>query len=72
MRWINLNRQGLWPVLIILLINSLLAIGVLILAFSKERKNKSTLIMLSCFILIVPLIGPIYILLGLLINRLTR
>jgi tetratricopeptide (TPR) repeat protein len=67
-----LNRQGLWPVLIILLINSLLAIGVLILAFSKERKNKSTLIMLSCFILIVPLIGPIYILLGLLINRLTR
>lgn len=67
-----MNAVGLWPVLIILLLNSMLAISVFIRALFQERMKKSSLIMLSWFIFIVPLLGVVYILLGLLINRLTR
>lgn len=72
MRWIKLNIEGLWPVLIILLLNSLLAIVVFVFALYKGRMKRNTLFMLSWFIFIVPLVGIIYILTGRLINYFNR
>lgn len=60
----------LWPLLLILIVNSLVSITVFILAFFS--KNRSRMFILSWFIFIVPLIGGLYILLGLLFNYLTK
>ena len=60
----------LWPLLLILIVNSLVSITVFIHAFFS--KNRSRMFILSWFIFIVPLIGGLYILLGLLFNYLTK
>ncbi len=67
-----MNTAGLWPVLIILVINGLLAVIIFIMSFFKKKDKRSTMRMLSWFIFIVPLAGVIYLLSGLLINYLVR
>lgn len=66
-----MNTQGLLPVILILGINGLLAIIIFLMSFFKKKYNRSTLIMLSWFILIVPLAGIIYILVAVFINNIT-
>lgn len=63
-----MDSVGFWPVLLILIFNSLLAIYILIYAFFHEKKQRTKMLMLSWFIFIVPLVGVLYILIGLLIN----
>ncbi len=67
-----MKTVGLWPVLLILILNSILAIVVFILAFYKKEKERNTMFMLSWFIFIVPFMGVLYILSGLLINYFIR
>ncbi len=66
-----MDVTGIWLILLMLIINSILAISIFIIALKKKNK-RSTLIMLSWFIFIVPLLGVLYILLGLLINYVFR
>lgn len=65
-----MNTAGLWPVLLILVLNSLLAIIIFLIGVFQKKYKSSTVIMLSWFVFIVPFIGLIYILLGLLIKSL--
>lgn len=67
-----MNTQGLLPVILILGLNGLLAIIIFLMSFFKKMCDRSTMIMLSWFIFIVPLAGIIYILVGLFINKITH
>lgn len=67
-----MNTAGLWPVLVILAGNSFLAVIVFIAAFFQKKGQKSTAFMLSWFLLIVPLFGLLYIVLGQLFKYLNR
>jgi len=60
------------PVLLILIMNSLIAVIVFVTAFFRKKGQRSTQVMLSWFIFIVPFFGLIYILLGLLFSFLSR
>ncbi len=60
------------PVLLILILNSLIALIVFITAFFRKKGQRNTVVMLSWFILIVPLFGLLYILLGLFFSFLSR
>ena len=67
-----MDASGFWPVLLILITNCLIAMGVFIAAFLRKKEYRSTGIMLSWFIFIVPLFGILYLLLGLFISYLNR
>lgn len=67
-----MKAVGFWPVLLILFLNLIVAVTIFILALFQERKKRTTLVMMSCFILIVPVIGIAYILLSYFINYLIR
>ena len=66
-----MDTQGFWPILIILILNTLLAFTLLVLSNFYDRKRKE-MMMLSWFIIIVPLAGIIYLTTGVLINYLLR
>ncbi len=67
-----MDTAGLWPVLVIIILNTLIALSVLIMAFLKKKEVRSSMLMLAWFIFIVPLIGILFILLGRLISWLNR
>ncbi len=67
-----MDTTGLWPVLIILILNSFLAFVVFIMALFQRKGQQGTLLMLSWFIFIVPLCGTVYLLIGHFISFLNR
>ncbi len=67
-----MDTAGLWPVLVILILNSLIAMIVFIVALTRKREQRSTVLLLSWFLFIVPLFGLLYILLGRFISFLNR
>jgi hypothetical protein len=67
-----MDTTGLWPVLVILILNMLIAFIVFVAAFFQKKGRRSTVFMLSWFILIVPLLGILYTLLGRFISFLNR
>ncbi len=67
-----MDTTGLWPVLVILLLNTLAALAVVIAAVFQRKGRRGTLFMLAWFLFIVPLFGLLYILLGRLIGFLNR
>lgn len=67
-----MDTAGLWPVLLILIINYLIAFSVFVLAFLQKKDHRSTMFMLSWFIFIVPFYGVLYILLGRFISFMNR
>ncbi|HHV12055.1 MAG TPA: hypothetical protein GXX75_17415 [Clostridiales bacterium] len=67
-----MDTTGLWPVLAILLLNTLAALAIFIRAVLQGKGKRATLFMLSWFIFIVPLFGLLYILLGRFIGFLNR
>lgn len=67
-----MNTQGFLPVLIILVLNTLSAFVILLLACFKFKEKRKTWMMLSWFIFIVPLAGIVYLLTGFLINYIIR
>lgn len=67
-----MDINGLWFVLLILILNTMIAICVMIAAFFQKKEQRSTVFMLSWFLFIVPLFGLLYILLGLFISFLNR
>jgi hypothetical protein len=67
-----MDTTGLWPVLIILVLNSFIAFVVFIAALFQKKGQKGTLLMLSWFIFIVPLCGALYLLIGHFISFLNR
>jgi hypothetical protein len=67
-----MDTTGLWPVLIICITNLLAALILLVWSFLQKKYNRSTLLLLSWFILIVPLMGALYLLLGFVIRFLNR
>lgn len=68
----KMNNPGVWPVLIILIFNTFLSMALLIYSFYCDKENKSTVLLISWFIFIVPLTGIIYLLTGWLINLAVR
>ena len=67
-----MEDTGLWTVLIICVINLLAALILLVWAFFQNKYNRSTMLLLSWFLFIVPLMGALYILMGLFISFLNR
>jgi len=67
-----MNTAGLYPVIIILTVNSLLAILIFAASFFQKAEQRSTAVLLSWFIFIVPLIGAVYLLLSFMINYFIR
>lgn len=67
-----MDATGLWPVLIICILNLLTAFTVFILACFQKKGRRSTMFLLSWFIFIVPFIGILYLLVGLFISFLNR
>lgn len=67
-----MDITGLWPVLFLLIFNTLIAFFVFIAAFFQKKGRRSTAFMLSWFLFAVPLFGLLYILLGLFISFLNR
>lgn len=67
-----MDRAGLWTVLVICVMNTLLALGVFIRTFFYKKDQRSTGFLLSWFIIIVPFFGPLYLLLGLFFRFLNR
>ncbi len=67
-----MDLAGLRPVLLILIINLMVSLVVLSLAFFQRRFRRSSMALLSWFIFIVPVMGPLYILIGLLISFINR
>ncbi len=67
-----MDTAGLWPVLIIVIINSILALTLLSGAFFQKKGQRATMLLLSWFIFLVPLFGLLYILFGSLLNFLKR
>ena len=65
-----MDKVGSYPFIVILIINFLLAILIILYAIFVNRKEASTLVMMSCFILFVPLVGPIFLLFVFLSNHL--
>ena len=68
----EMDTTGLWPVLIICIINLLTALTVFILAFVQRKYTRSSMLQLAWFLVIVPVIGAMYILIGLFISFLYR
>ena len=67
-----MNTVVPWPLVLILGINSLLAIVTCFLAFYKKKKRSNTMLLLSWFIFMVPVVGFSYIIIGLSVKRLSR
>lgn len=67
-----MDATGLWTVLIICITNLLVALILLVFALFQKRYNRSTMLLLSWFLFIVPLMGALYLLLGLFISFLNR
>lgn len=64
--------SGNIAVLMILTINTIIAIAIFIMAFFQNKELRSSWIMLSWFIMIVPFIGGLYILICMMISFLRR
>lgn len=67
-----MNQAELWPVLLVIILNSLLAVIIFVVGIFQKRQKRSTIIMLSLFFFIVPLMGLLYILLGFFLNSFIR
>lgn len=59
-----MNTTEAWAVILILIMNTLIAIIVFIISFRHKDRRRNKLLMLSWFIFIVPLLGSLYILLA--------
>lgn len=57
-----MDITGLGPIVVILGINLLISLVVFIWTFFQEKDRRSTIVMLSWFLLIVPLVGLVFIL----------
>ena len=67
-----MDTTGLWPVLILLLINFIVSMVLFVAAFFQKRGQRSTVFLLSWFVFIVPCFGILYLLLGRFISFLNR
>lgn len=67
-----MDITGLWPVLLICITNMLMALIVFAFAFFQRKYSRSTMLQLSWFIFIVPVMGALYLLIGLFISFLNR
>lgn len=65
-----MDTVGLYPFIIILSINFILAFLIFIYAILIKKEESSTLFMMSCFVLFVPLVGFIFIVLSSSLNYL--
>lgn len=59
---VQVDKVGLYPLIVILIINFVLAILMILYGIFIKKKEASTLFIMSCFILFVPLVGPIFLL----------
>ena len=69
-RVVQVDTVGLYPFMIILFINFLLALSISLYAVFIKREESSTLFMMAWFILLVPLIGFIFLFLSFSLNYL--
>ena len=67
-----MDKTGLWPVLVILLLNYIISFIVFIVALLQKKGQRSTTFMLSWFVFIVPLFGILYIGLGRFVSFINR
>ena len=65
-----MDKVGLYPFILILIINLFLAILMVLYAIFIKKDEDGTLFLMSCFILFVPLVGPIFLLFISLLNHL--
>ncbi|NLL75922.1 MAG: hypothetical protein GX235_01540 [Clostridiales bacterium] len=67
-----MDTAGLWPVIVICILNVLVAFGVFVWACFQKKGRRSTGFLAAWFIFIVPFLGLLYLLLGYLISFLNR
>ena len=68
----SMDLTGLWPVLIICIMNTLAALAVFIVACLRKRGQRSTLFLIAWFIFIVPFLGLLSLGLSYMMGYLTR
>ncbi len=67
-----MDTTGLWPVLGICILNTLAALVIFILGCFQKKEHQSTVFLLAWFVLVVPVFGVLYLLLGRFIHFFNR